>query len=90
MEAMMKDESRVPAVVERAAFEAELAALRAREKAHTHEGDAIAAARRRPPIVEVEASTPVIGPDVPLALLNAFEEGRQRLEAGRSDDLGGE
>jgi predicted dithiol-disulfide oxidoreductase (DUF899 family) len=34
-------------VVDRSAFHAELDALRVREKAHTREGDAIAAARRR-------------------------------------------
>jgi hypothetical protein len=35
-----------PAAVDRATFQAELDQLRAREKAHTREGDAIAAARR--------------------------------------------
>jgi hypothetical protein len=35
----------LPAVADRAAFEAELDRLRAREKAHTREGDAIAAQR---------------------------------------------
>jgi hypothetical protein len=34
----------MPPVVDRAAFQAQLDALRVREKAHTHEGDAIAAA----------------------------------------------
>ena len=37
----------LPAVVSRESFQAELDELRIREKAHTHEGDAIAAARRR-------------------------------------------
>ena len=36
-----------PVAVDRATFQAELDQLRVREKAHTHEGDAIAAARRR-------------------------------------------
>jgi len=36
-----------PPVADRAAFQAELDRLRVREKAHTREGDAIAAARRR-------------------------------------------
>ena len=36
----------LPAVVDRAAFQAEIDALRIREKAHTHEGDTIAAATR--------------------------------------------
>jgi predicted dithiol-disulfide oxidoreductase (DUF899 family) len=69
-----------PAAVDRAAFEAEVAALRAREKAHTHEGDAIAAARRRLPMVEVDSATPLTGPDGPVSLLDAFE-GRQQLIA---------
>ncbi len=46
----------LPAVTDRAAFEAELDRLRVREKAHTREGDAIAAARRRLPMVEVNAT----------------------------------
>ena len=45
----------LPAVVDRATFQAELDELRVREKAHTREGDAIAAARRRLPMVEVDA-----------------------------------
>ena len=36
-----------PRLVDRATFQSELDALRVREKAHTREGDAIAAARRR-------------------------------------------
>ena len=43
----------LPAAVDRATFQAELDRLRAREKAHTREGDAIAAARR-PVISEPE------------------------------------
>ena len=49
--------SGLPAAVDRATFQAELGKLRAREKAHTREGDAIAAARRRLPMVEVVATT---------------------------------
>jgi hypothetical protein len=48
------DTSALPAVVDRATFQAELDRLRVREKAHTREGDAIAAARRRLPMVEVD------------------------------------
>jgi hypothetical protein len=62
----------LPAAVDRAAFEAQLAALRVREKAHTREGDAIAAARRRMPVVEVDASLTLTGPDGPVTLLEAF------------------
>ena len=68
-----------PAAVDRATFQAELDKLRAREKAHTREGDAIAAARRRLPMVEVDATTPLIGPDGPVALLEAFEGRRQLI-----------
>jgi predicted dithiol-disulfide oxidoreductase (DUF899 family) len=70
----------MPPVTDRAAFEAELAALRVREKAHTREGDAIAAARRRLPMVEVAPGLPLSGADGPLTLLEAFE-GRTQLIA---------
>jgi predicted dithiol-disulfide oxidoreductase (DUF899 family) len=44
-------------IVHRATFQAQIDALRVREKAHTHVGDAIAAARRRLPMVsQVELS----------------------------------
>ena len=43
----------MPPVVDRDTFQGELDRLRVREKAHTREGDAIAAARRRLPMVEV-------------------------------------
>lgn len=69
-----------PPIVDRASFEAELGRLRAREKAHTREGDAIAAARRRLPMVEIDATVPIIGPAGPVTLLDAFE-GRTQLIA---------
>ncbi|HET8554244.1 MAG TPA: DUF899 family protein [Rhodanobacteraceae bacterium] len=70
----------MPEVVDRDTFQTELAALRIREKAHTREGDAIAASRRRLPMVEVDAATPLIGRDGPVTLLDTFE-GRQQLVA---------
>src|SRR5882724_12497013 len=70
----------LPAAVDRAGFQAELDRLRVREKAHTREGDAIAAARRRLPMVEVDASLTLTGPHGPLTLLDAFE-GRSQLIA---------
>jgi predicted dithiol-disulfide oxidoreductase (DUF899 family) len=76
----MRSEFAAPAVVERSAFEAELEALRAREKAHTRESDAIAAARRRLPMVEVDGSLPLIGRNGVTTLLDAFE-GRRLLIA---------
>ncbi|MDN3248348.1 MULTISPECIES: DUF899 family protein [Streptomyces] len=70
----------LPPVTDRATWQAEIDALRVREKAHTREGDAIAAARRRLPMVEVDAHIELIGPDGPVTLLDAFE-GRQQLIA---------
>ena len=70
----------MPRLADRADFERELDALRAREKAHTREGDAIAAARRRLPMVEVAGTTPLIGADGPVTLLDTFE-GRSQLIA---------
>jgi hypothetical protein len=72
----------LPPAAGRVTFQAELDRLRAREKAHTREGDAIAAARRRLPMVEVDAGLTLTGPDGrPIAQ-------SPRLEAGRSDNLG--
>jgi predicted dithiol-disulfide oxidoreductase (DUF899 family) len=45
----MTDELAAPQIVDRSTFQAELDKLRVREKVHTREGDAIAAARRRSP-----------------------------------------
>ena len=77
---MSKDTTRTgPAVVDRGRFDEQLDALRAREKAHTREGDAIAAARRRLPMVEVAADCLLLGPDGPVTLLDAFEGRRQLI-----------
>src|SRR5215472_18342412 len=80
MQDFMKDEVGAPQVVDRRTFQAELDALRVREKAHTREGDAIAAARRRLPMVEVNGATPLIGARGKVTLLDAFE-GRWMLIA---------
>jgi predicted dithiol-disulfide oxidoreductase (DUF899 family) len=69
-----------PRVVDRSTFQAKLDALRVREKAHTHEGDAIAAERRRLPMVEVDAATPLVDGHGTVSLLDAFE-GRRMLIA---------
>ena len=66
-------------MADRAAFQAGLDALRIREKAHTREGDAIAAARRRLPMVEVDATIPLTGPHGPVTLLETFEGRRQLI-----------
>ena len=70
----------MPRLVDRATFQGELDALRVREKAQTREGDAIAAARRRLPMVEVDGTTPLVGARGPVTLLDAFE-GRNQLIA---------
>ena len=73
------DAAAIPLMVDRATFEAELDGLRAREKAHTHEGDAIAAARRRLPAVEMNPATPLVGPHGRVSLLDAFDGRRQLI-----------
>ncbi len=73
------DAAATPVVVDRATFQAQLDAVRVREKAHTNEGSAIAAARRRLPMVEVDSTLPLIGPQGPLTLLDAFEGRRQLI-----------
>ena len=80
MTEFMTDQSGAPKVVDRATFQAGLDALRVREKAHTSEGDAIAAARRRLPMVQVDAATPLIGKHGAVPLLDVFE-GRRLLIA---------
>ena len=74
------DKVGAPNIVDRSTFQAELDALRVREKAHSREGDAIAAARRRLPMVEVDGATALIGEGGPVTLLDAFE-GRRMLIA---------
>ncbi|MDQ2714120.1 MAG: DUF899 domain-containing protein [Chloroflexota bacterium] len=73
------DTSALPAVVDRATWQAELDTLLVREKAHTRAGDAIAAARRRLPMVEVDPTITLIGPHGPIPLLEVFEGRRQLI-----------
>jgi predicted dithiol-disulfide oxidoreductase (DUF899 family) len=68
-----------PAVVDRATFQAELDGLRVREKDNMRKRDAISAARRRLPMVEVDATTKLIGPSGPVSLLDVFEGRRQLI-----------
>ena len=67
----------LPTAADRATFQAELDTSRAREKAHTREGDAIAAARRRLPMVEMDPGVPLTGPDGPVTLLDASSPRRR-------------
>ena len=80
MQDATRNEFGAPAVVDRGTFQAELDALRVREKAHTREVDAIAAARRQLPMVEVDGATPLIGERGAVTLLDVFE-GRHLLIA---------
>lgn len=67
-----------PPVVDAATWQAARDELLVREKAHTHEGDAIAAARRRLPMVELDPTVEVVGPDGPVPFLDLFQ-GRDEL-----------
>lgn len=69
-----------PPIVNRDTWQRQVDALRVREKAHTREGDAIAAARRRLPMVEVDSMTPVIAAKGEVPLIDTFE-GRSQLFA---------
>jgi predicted dithiol-disulfide oxidoreductase (DUF899 family) len=73
------DGAPLPPVADRDTWQARLDELVIREKAHTREGDAIAAARRRLPMVEVDPSIPLIGPQGPVRLLDVFEGRRQLI-----------
>lgn len=67
-----------PPVVSLAAWQAARQQLLAREKAHTREGDAIAAARRRLPMAEFDPAVQVTGADGPVPFLSLFQ-GRELL-----------
>ncbi len=68
----------VPPVVDRASWQSAREDLLTREKSHTREGDAIAAARRRLPMTPVPADATVVGPDGEIPFVDAFE-GRSQL-----------
>ena len=67
-----------PPVVDLPAWRAARDHLLVREKAHTREGDAIAAARRRLPMVEVDGSVGVAGAEGPVPFVDLFR-GRDEL-----------
>jgi predicted dithiol-disulfide oxidoreductase (DUF899 family) len=68
----MTTDTALPPVVDHASWEAALAELRAREKAATRELDAIAAERRRLPMVELPDYV-LQGEDGPVRLVDVFE-----------------
>jgi predicted dithiol-disulfide oxidoreductase (DUF899 family) len=75
----LKNDLPAPQVVDRSTYQARIDELRSREKAHTREADALSAARRRLPMVEVDARARLIGKEGPVTLLDAFEGRRQLL-----------
>ena len=70
----------LPPVTSRDEYEAARARLLAREKAHTREGDAIAAERRRLPMIEIPASVTVVGAKGEVPFLDVFD-GHRMLAA---------
>ncbi|MEV0284371.1 DUF899 family protein [Kribbella sp. NPDC050820] len=70
----------LPPIVDRETWCRERRTLLDREKAHTREGDAIAAVRRRLPMTEVDASVTLIGESGPVSFLDVFD-GRDQLIA---------
>jgi predicted dithiol-disulfide oxidoreductase (DUF899 family) len=71
---------RHPRVADRQTWQAEIEELRVKEKAHTRAGDALAAQRRRLPMVEVDPTTKLTGADGPVSLIDVFD-GRSQLLA---------
>ena len=74
----MTDQTALPPVVDRDTWRAALEDLRKREKAATRELDAIAAQRRRLPMVELPDYT-LIGADGPIRLADIFEDKSQLI-----------
>src|SRR3954447_10101522 len=68
----------IPPIVDGTTWEAALADLRAREKAATRELDAIAAARRRLPMVELPDYV-LEGAEGPVRLVDVFDGKRQLI-----------
>ncbi|SES33481.1 DUF899 family protein [Actinokineospora terrae] len=77
---MTAGEHPLPQVTDRQAWQARIDELRVREKAHTRAGDALAAERRRLPMVEVDPTTPLTGAHGPVPLIDVFD-GRSKLVA---------
>ncbi len=70
--------SGLPPVVDLATWQTARDELLVREKAHTRDGDAIAAARRRLPMVEFDGKVDVVGPNGPVPFIDLFQ-GRDEL-----------
>jgi predicted dithiol-disulfide oxidoreductase (DUF899 family) len=70
---------KLPEIVSPAEWQATLDSLRAREKEATHARDALAAERRRLPMVEIDKEYVFEGPDGEARLLDLFEGRRQLI-----------
>ena len=70
----------LPQVTDRVTWQARIDQLRVKEKAHTRAGDALAAQRRRLPMVAVDPTTKLIGGEGPVPLIDIFG-GRSQLIA---------
>ncbi len=70
--------SALPPVTSRDEYEAARSRLLVKEKAHSREGDAIAAERRRLPMIEIPESVTVVGAKGEVRFLDVFE-GRRML-----------
>jgi predicted dithiol-disulfide oxidoreductase (DUF899 family) len=69
-----------PPIVDRRDWQAHLDELLVREKKHTREADAVAAARRRLPMTPVPDNATIVGADGEVGFVEAFE-GRRMLAA---------
>lgn len=78
MDTSSVETSGMPDIVDRATWQAARDELLIREKAHTREGDAIAAARRRLPMVEFDGTVEVVGAEGPVPFIELFQ-GRDEL-----------
>ena len=74
----MSPQNKRPPVVDRATWQAARDELLVREKAHTRAGDALAAERRRLPMVEFDGAVEVVGPNGPTPFIELFQ-GREEL-----------
>jgi predicted dithiol-disulfide oxidoreductase (DUF899 family) len=70
--------SATPEIVERDTWQRQRAELLVREKQHTRAGDALAAARRRLPMTEIDGTVTLIGEHGPTPILDMFA-GREQL-----------
>lgn len=75
----MRETPATPSIATRSSYQRQVDTLRAWEKAHTRESDAISAARRRLPMVKVDGSARLAGENGPVTLLEAFEGRRQLI-----------